>query len=435
MSASTSRRLHLAYLALAAAIAIAAGGLVALIEQQQAITFRAQYRTLQHTSEALTAYLEGTLQRLIEEVPPDELEATLQSLLDGYRALDDVFNIRVTRGDRFVLAALRRGNLGKPEGLPLMHAALGGQRGTSVETVDGVRNFCVAVPLVLDGKPWGAVVLYRNLEPMYATVAAATAQLRWATLGALGVLLAASGGLLVLAVHELRRVRDEQARLVLMGTMAASVAHEVRNPLNALNLSLDWLRRRLQREAPPSPQELVDELAAMRHQIVRLDFVVRDFSDLARPPGIAVEHVSLDTSIGHVLELFAPLARERGIHLDAAPCGLVLEADPQRLEQILVNLVKNALEATPEHGTVQLSASVADGCARIAIADSGPGIPPAQQAALFEPFRSTRANGLGLGLFLSRRLVEAHGGRLSADSRPGQGTTFHVELPLAGSAA
>jgi signal transduction histidine kinase len=429
-----SGRLRLAYAALATAIALAAAGLVGLIERQRAIAFDAQYHTLQRTSEALASYLEATLERAIAELPPSRLEAALQALVDDYKPLDDVFNIRISRHDRVVLAALRRGNLGKPEALPLMLAALAGERGRSVEVVEGIRNYCVAVPLVVDGERWGAVILYRNLEPMYAAVAAAASALRWATLGVFALLLAASGGLVVLAGRELRRHRDAAARLALMGTMAASVAHEVRNPLNALGLSLDWLRRRLQREAPPSPHELAEELGTMQHQIGRLEHVVRDFTALARPPAIAPARVPLDDAFAHVVALFAPLAGERGIRLEAPPCGLTLEADPQRLEQVLINLVKNALEATPAGGAVRLAARPAGARVAIEVADSGAGIAPAQRAALFEPFRSGRANGLGLGLYLSKRLIEAHGGSLSAHSRPGEGTTFRIELPLAASA-
>lgn len=438
MSAFAGRGLYLAYFAFACAVMIAAIGFVALVQRQQAIAFQAQMQTLVRTSEALAAHIESSVRAVLSDPPTAESIAAVQRLLDGYKALDDVFNIRLSRIDRQVVAAVRRKNLEKPESLPLMLAALEGQRGTSYESVDGTRNFCVAVPIEIGGKPWGAVVLYRNLEPAYATALAASTRIFWFTVATFALLLASIGALLWFAAREVRRAREaeaKQSRLALMGTMAASVAHEVRNPLNSLTLAIEYLKRRARAEdaAQFFPAELVEDLSAMQHEVHRLDQVVRDFSHLAKLPHIEPQTLTLDNSIEHVVKLFGPIAQQKGIRLLARQGSrdALVSIDPQRMEQVLINLVKNAVEATPNQGTVRIEADVDGDSLAVQVIDTGRGIAPEHQSMVFEPFYSTRSHGLGLGLFLSKRLVEAHHGTLTMTSERGKGTTFRISLPLA----
>jgi hypothetical protein len=222
-----SRRIYLAYFALAVAVAIGTMGFVILVQRQQAIAFQAQFETVERTSEALATHIQANVRAALLEQPMPQGVAAVQAQLDGYKALGDVFNIRVSRADRQVVAAVRRKNLEKPESLPIMLDAIAGKRGNSFETVDGVRNFCVALPIELAGRPWGGVVLYRNLEPMYATAQVANQRILWGTVGTFFMLLLSIGAVLLLAAREVRRAQEaeaRQARLALMGTMAASCA-------------------------------------------------------------------------------------------------------------------------------------------------------------------------------------------------------------------
>ncbi len=437
MSVIASRRGYLAYLAVAFALAMTAVGLVMLVNRQQDIALRAQFDTLERTSEALATHVAARVQETLDHAGEQQAVRAIQNLIDGYRLMGDVFNIRVSRNDRAVLAAMRRKNLEKPEGLPIMLAAFGGSTARSYETVDRVRNFCVAIPLRLGGQPWGAVVVYRNLDPTYATLRAANQRILWVTGLTFAALVLSIGGLLWYASREVRDARAAQARqsrLALMGTMAASVAHEIRNPLNALTLAIEYLKRRA-RMAPAAvaSADLAEDLSSMQHEVDRLEQVVRDFADLSKEPQVELQTTSLRGAIEHVVRLFGPLARQREIDLSARydDGGLKVHADARRMEQVLVNLVKNAIEATPAHGSVALRTAADDGGLAIEVIDSGSGITPEQQALLFEPFHSSRAHGLGLGLFLSKRLVEAHGGTLTASSRPGGGTTLRIVLPVA----
>ena len=430
-----SRRLYVAYLAFAVAAVIAAVGLVVLVNRQQAIALQAQIDTLERTSEALATHVAALVQNVLGSANEEQAIRATQELIDGYRLMGDVFNIRVSRSDRAVLAAMRRKNLEKPEGLPIMLTALSGNEARSYETVDGVRNFCVALPLKLGGQPWGAVVVYRNLDPTYATLRNANRRILWATALIYGGLVVSIGGLLWYAALQVRRARAaqvRQSRLALMGTMAASVAHEIRNPLNSLTLAIDYLKRRARTSTEAvSNAELAGDLSSMQHEVNRLEQVVRDFADLSREPRIELKATSLRGAIEHVVNLFGPLARQREIALSAGydDGGLMVNADVPRIEQVLINLVKNAIEATPAQGIVEVRTVADDGRLVIEVLDTGSGIPLERQALLFEPFQSSRAQGLGLGLFLSKRLVEAHGGTLTIDSQPGLGTTFRIVLP------
>jgi signal transduction histidine kinase len=436
---TASRRIYLAYFALAVAVALGAVGFVVLVQRQQAIAFQAQFETVERTSDALATHIQANVRAALLEQPMPQGVAAVQAQLDGYKALGDVFNIRVSRSDRQVVAAVRRKNLEKPESLPIMLDAIAGKRGNSFETVDGVRNFCVALPIELAGSPWGAVVLYRNLEPMYATAQVANQRILWGTVGTFFMLLLSIGAVLLLAAREVRRAQDaeaRQARLALMGTMAASVAHEIRNPLNSLNLSIEYLRRRAQTglSGVEIPQDVLEDFSSMQHEVKRLEQVVRDFSDLAKTPHIETRIATLDGAIEHVVRLFQPLARERQVKLEFQPAtkDMAVNVDSNRMEQVLVNLVKNALEATPAHGKVHIKTRREDDRLMVEVVDNGPGIPPKEQARVFEPFYTTRASGLGLGLYLSKRLVEAHRGTLSMSSEQGKGTVFRIALPLPG---
>ena len=430
-----SRRLHVAYLALAVALAVAALALAVLVNRQQDIARQAQIDTLERTSEALATHVAALVQNTLDDPDQEQAVRATQQLIDGYRLIGDVFNIRVSRGDRAVLAAMRRKNLEKPEGLPIMLTALGGKEARSYETVDGVRNYCVAVPLEVGGQPWGAVVVYRNLDPTHATLRTANRRILWVSGLTFAALLVSIAGLLWYASIELRRARVAQARqsrLALMGTMAASVAHEIRNPLNALTLAIEYLKRRARTASDAVPSaELAEDLSSMQHEVGRLEQVVRDFADLSREPRIEPQSTSLRGAIEHVINLFGPLARQREIDLSARydDGGLMVNADVRRMEQVLVNLVKNAIEATPSHGIVEVRTAADEGRLVIEVVDTGSGIPVERQALLFEPFQSSRAHGLGLGLFLSKRLVEAHGGTLTMSSRPGEGTRLRIVLP------
>jgi signal transduction histidine kinase len=175
--------------------------------------------------------------------------------------------------------------------------------------------------------------------------------------------------------------------------------------------------------------EVAEDLRVIEAECLRCRRIVRDLLDLARPSPAASGSVDLEAVAASVLRGLSHHPQFRHIRAVAAwsrPLPKV-QADPDRVKQVLVNLLLNAAQAMNGRGTVTVEGQRLKGRVRVTVRDEGPGIPPEDQERIFEPFFTTRS-GTGLGLAVSRRLVEEQGGRLWAESRPGTGSEFHLEL-------
>ncbi len=217
-------------------------------------------------------------------------------------------------------------------------------------------------------------------------------------------------------------------RLAAVGTLAASLAHEVRNPLNSINLQLVLLGRRVGRLEEPLQRELSALLDSTREEIARLDGLVEEFLSLSTIDRLSLSEARADDVAREVMGLLAPLAHQKGISVTeglsgALPC---LRLDREKMKQVLINLVRNAIEAMPGGGTLTVSSRASYGSVVIDVADTGVGIEPGLD--IFDFFTTTKRGGTGLGLPIARRIVEAHGGRLTYESAPGRGTVFSVTL-------
>ena len=220
-------------------------------------------------------------------------------------------------------------------------------------------------------------------------------------------------------------VRSE--RLAAVGTLASSLAHEVRNPLNSIALTLVLLTRRLARlEADPSLEAMVE---TVRKEVERLNALVGEFLSLATLDRLQPETTDPRTLVRDALSLLGPLASTQKVEVrdetDAEAPDIPL--DRRKMMQVLVNLLRNAIDAMPQGGVLTTAVRRRADGVEITVSDTGPGIEPGLD--VFSFFTSTKHGGTGLGLPISRGIVEAHGGRLSYDSEPGRGTTFRVTLP------
>lgn len=219
-----------------------------------------------------------------------------------------------------------------------------------------------------------------------------------------------------------RAVRME--KLAVLGEFASGIAHEIRNPLAALKTSVQALARR---ENDPKRAQLLDD---METEIDRLARVVSDLVDFGRPRPPAPGAMPMRDLARRISALIEPEARTRGVHFSCqGNPDLEAWADPDHLQQIVLNLALNAVQATPAEGAVILRTAAESGQIAIEVRDTGSGIPAELLGRVSDPFFTTKTRGVGLGLSISHQLCELNGGRMCIDSAPGQGTVVRLLLP------
>ena len=240
--------------------------------------------------------------------------------------------------------------------------------------------------------------------------------------------------MLVEDVTERRELEERMLRvnqLATIGHLAANVAHEVRNPLSAIKTAAQFLATEY------ADEQVVGQFAGIiNSECDRLTKVTTDFLVFARPPSPRFEPVRIEDIIERSLQLMGPESEQREIRVVceyARPLPTVL-ADAQELQQVFLNLLTNALQAIDEQGEIRVRARCVGGpgaeAMEVALSDTGRGIPPHYLNDIFTPFFTTKTKGTGLGLAIVRKIVEAHGGTVSAESAPQQGATLTVRLPL-----
>jgi len=244
----------------------------------------------------------------------------------------------------------------------------------------------------------------------------------------------AGGG--VLALRNLDPVRAVQSlvtysqKLAALGRLTSGVAHEVKNPLNAMRIHLELLKTRLD-GARPAARESLDVIA---QEIHRLDRVVQGFLKFVRPQELHLGPVDVSALLGEVGRLMAPEAARAGtrIALDVAPELPPVAGDVELLQQACTNLVTNAIQALPNGGTVTLAACRGgDGAIEVRVSDEGVGIPPEDVDRIFRLYYTTKPQGSGIGLSMVYRIVQMHDGRIDVESAVGRGTVMIVTLPVA----
>ena len=228
---------------------------------------------------------------------------------------------------------------------------------------------------------------------------------------------------------------EDARRLAALGQFAAAIAHDIRTPLSSISLNVQILRRKL--ELSPDDREHLDIAI---EELVRLDKSVAEILDFAKPVKLTPQPVDIGELIETTTRGLSPVLSERGValHCEAPASQAVVQGDPQRLRQVIVNLVGNAADASQPGAAVTVRARVgapADAAhVAIEIEDHGRGIAAGDLPRIFEPFFTTRPDGTGLGLAICHKVVRAHGGDIQVRSAPGAGSTFTVLLPHAATA-
>ena len=233
------------------------------------------------------------------------------------------------------------------------------------------------------------------------------------------------------AYRELRAAQEriiESEKMALLGTFAAGLAHEIRNPLNSIALQLSVLERRNARLE--SDMGITELTRIIREEVSRLDALAGDFLQFSRADRMHRGEADLDGVVQDVLRLLEAEAAAGGVRLVQEPCpGLEpLPMDAEKMKQVLINLVRNAIEAMPAGGRVTVRVSRRADAAVLSVLDTGPGL--SEGVDVFQLFVTTKPGGTGLGLSIARQIVAQHGGTISARNEPGGGALFEINLPL-----
>jgi len=239
------------------------------------------------------------------------------------------------------------------------------------------------------------------------------------------------------AVRHIERTAVEEKltraeHLAEIGQLAASLAHEIKNPLAGISGAIQIIREAMDLDDPHRP--ILNEILG---QIRRLDATVKDLLQYARPAPPRLTAISVDQVVQRVLKVLQEEPALQGIRVirEASPAHAIVHADPAQIEQLLINLILNAAHASKDGGTIQVAVKQDAPGVRLHVKDNGTGMTPEVCAAAFEPFFTTKAKGTGLGLSICRRIAEVHGGRIQLESEVGKGTEVVVDLPCASSSA
>jgi signal transduction histidine kinase len=234
------------------------------------------------------------------------------------------------------------------------------------------------------------------------------------------------------AYRELKAAQElviEKEKMALLGTFAAGLAHEIRNPLNSIALQLSVLERRMARlGADNNMNELT---AIIREEVSRLDALAGDFLQFSRADRVQPGLADLRGVVEQVVRLLGPESMAGGVSLVQEPGPVLppLPMDVEKIKQVLINLLRNAIEAMPGGGQVTLRLEPREDAVLLSLQDSGPGLP--DDVDIFQLFVTTKAKGTGLGLSIARQIILQHGGAISARNEPGGGAVFEITLPLA----
>ncbi len=373
-----------------------------------------------------TGFLDKLIERL-DKLDPSSLQTHFLRLMKEKGLLETVFNalqegVIVLNGQGLILYAnnAAAGLLGLPG-----DQALNQPMGRYLRGIEWRRI------VNLDDKEWAAL-LSREIEINYP-------QHRFLNFYVMPIALPdASGKGAVVIFRDVTRDREQHFRVVqserlnALTLLAAGVAHEIGNPLNSLNIQLQLMERELERLKPNPCGELRELVGVSRKEVERLHLTITQFLRAIRPVPPRLEVGRITDVLRETLDFMKREIENRDIVVEVKCPEPVPEIpmDRDQIKQAFFNLVKNALQAMSRDGLLTISVFNDDRVVGLSFQDTGTGIKPEDFRRLFEPYRSTKAGGSGLGLMIVQRIIRDHGGEIEIHSQPGRGTTVTLLLPL-----
>lgn len=366
-------------------------------------------------------------------------EIGVQRQIEDLGRQPDIHYVALLDNQLKFVAHTNRTLIGKKatDGFILNARADGKTHSKIVSSQDG-RYYQLVKSISLNNSPLGFLEIGLSLAPMEATWRKSL----W-SISILGLAILAVGILGMAAIfynqdsylRQVKALEAEVARsetLSALGNLAATVAHEVRNPLNAISMGL----QRLKAEFRPTQDEAqyTRFIEIMRSEVQRLNSIVEQFLSLARPLDLKLESIRIDEFLQELILLTGSDAESSQvqIRLDIPSNLPPVRADRNYLKQLLLNLVLNGIQAMPVGGTLTLTASTSRRNLMLTVTDNGTGIAPENLSRIFEPYYTTKPKGSGLGLSIARRIVETHGGVITVKSESGRGSSFQISLPIDG---
>ncbi len=225
-------------------------------------------------------------------------------------------------------------------------------------------------------------------------------------------------------IEEKHRQLAHSQKLAAIGELATGVAHEVRNPLSGIGLALELMMDETENE---EHKQTMDEVL---HEISRLERIVKGLFDLGHPKSLQLMECGPNDIVERALNLVSKKAKAKGVLIKKElSCANTFYVDHEQIEQVILNLLINSIDATGSFGEVRVGTRCGNGSIEIEVSDTGCGIPDDETERILQPFYSTKETGTGLGLAISSRIVEAHKGKIHISSKVGEGSTFVVEIP------
>ena len=225
-------------------------------------------------------------------------------------------------------------------------------------------------------------------------------------------------------IEEKHRQLAHSQKLAVIGELATGVAHEVRNPLSGIGLALELMLDETENEEHrQTMSEVLDEIS-------RLERIVKGLFDIGHPKSLQLMEFAPNDIVERALNLVGKKAKAKGVLIKKElSCANTFYVDHEQIEQVILNLLINSIDATGSFGEVRVGTRCGNGSIEIEVSDTGCGIPDDETERILQPFFSTKETGTGLGLAISSRIVEAHKGKIHISSKVGEGSTFIVEIP------